>query len=148
MADNKPTVFDPFREMDEFLERSWPARFPFSFAGAAGEPAIWRARIDEYEQDGNLVIKADLPGVKREDISIELDGGVLTIKGEMKEEKETTEKNVRRSERRRGSIYRQIPVPAGITHESIDAKFDNGVLEIRMPIPKVEAPAGKQITIK
>ena len=94
-----------------------------------GCPAI---KINEL--DGQLQVRAELPGLKPEDVRVEVTDGALTIQGERKYEHEENKKGVYRSERRSGQFYREIPLPEGADVEQAKAQFNNGVLEIKLPV--------------
>jgi len=97
--------------------------------------------------DGQLMVRADLPGLKKEDVKVELTNDMLTISGERKEENEEKREGFYRSERSYGSFCRQIPLPDGVKTETANATFSNGVLEITMPAPKME-PQARNLEIK
>jgi HSP20 family protein len=101
-----------------------------------GELELWRPAIDIKETDKEYVIHAELPGVKKEDISIDLDKNLLTLSGERKQEKKEENERYYRVERSYGKFSRTITVPEGITPDQIRARFENGVLEV--DIPKLE----------
>jgi HSP20 family protein len=136
------------QDLQEDLERwfgnpRWfgrPIRFPgrrFFEDGAA-----WMPRVDIYEDGTEIVVKAELPGVNKDDISIALEGDELVLKGERKSEKEVKEDHYYRMERQYGSFARRLPVPAGTTAAAIKASFKDGVLEVRMP----KGPEPKPVT--
>jgi HSP20 family protein len=102
---------------------------------------------DVYEKDGNLVVKAELPGMKKEDIEVTLDQGDLVIRGERKAESEVTEEDYYRLERSYGSFYRRLPLGFHVTAEQIAASYHDGVLEVRIPKPKQEQPQAKKIPV-
>lgn len=106
----------------------------------------WLPAIDVEEKDGNYIVKADLPGLKKEDIHIELKEGCLTLRGERNEEHEEKKRRYRRIERTYGSFERSFRVPEGVTEKDIHAKYHDGVLELSIPAPKMEEP--KAIPIK
>jgi len=118
------------------------------------EPAIpWPWRSDEFtmmvdvaEEDGAYIVKAEMPGVKPEDVEVTLNNNVLTIKGEAKEESETKEVDYHLRERRYGSFMRSLTMPANIKAEAIEAKNEHGVLTVRLP--KAEEVKPKKITVK
>ena len=89
------------------------------------------------------MVRADLPGLTKDDVNIEVTDEFLTISGERKEEKEEKQEGFYRSERSYGSFYRQIPVPDGAKTENAAATFNNVVLEIKIQVPKVTAPTRK-----
>jgi HSP20 family protein len=103
-------------------------------------------RLDVYEEEKELVIKAELPGVRKKDMDIRLDGDVLTIKAEKKEEKEVKDDTYHAHERRFGQYVRYMTLPVRVDAEKVNATLKKGLLEIRLP--KAETPATKQIEIK
>lgn len=156
MADTKQTAIatrdrrDPFtllRQMTSELDRvfdepffnlRWPS---FQVPAAA---AAWAPRVDVFERDGRLVTKVDLPGVKKEDVSVQVTDGHLALSGERKHETEETKDNVYRAEREYGSFYRAVPLPQGVKLEDVNATFADGVLEVSVPLPnKPEAKVRK-----
>jgi len=105
-------------------------------------------RMDMYEEEGELVIKAEMPGVRKKDLDISLDDDVLTIKAEKKEEKEEGEKGTTHYTRERhfGQYIRRMTLPARVDAEKITATLKKGLLEIKLP--KAEEPESKKIEIK
>jgi len=103
-------------------------------------PALFTPRLDLYEKEGYLVVKAELPGLKKEEIEVEVEGGDLVIKGEHKAEEEVKEEAYYRMERSYGKFYRRIPLPVEAKPEAIKAGYSDGILEVRIPVPKVEKP--------
>ncbi|MEJ5285340.1 MAG: Hsp20/alpha crystallin family protein [Brevinematia bacterium] len=103
-------------------------------------------RVDVYEKNNQIVVKADIPGIDEKDLSVELEGNVLTISGKKEEEKEVKEKNYHRIERSYGSFCRSITLPDGIEADKINAEYKKGVLTIN--IPKSKAAETKKIEVK
>lgn len=140
---------DPFallRQMTSDLDRVFETPFGSefgwpSFRGfAIPEAAKWAPEIDVFERDNRLVTKVDLPGMKKEDVSVEVADGYLSISGERKAETEGKEGSIYRSERSYGSFYRAVPLPEGAGIDDVKATFADGVLEVSVPMPaKVEA---------
>lgn len=124
-------------DLDRFFEQSaWPSlRWPALRARMTGEPERWFPEIDVLEQDKHLIARVDLPGVKKEDIHVEVAEGHLMISGERKSEYEEKKDNFYRCERVYGRFTRTIPVPAGVAPDAVKASFTNGVLEVRVPLP-------------
>ena len=87
-------------------------------------------------EDGHLVVHADLPGIKPEEVKIEVEDDILTVSGEHRESKEEKEKNYVRRERRYGSFSRSMALPPGVTAKDIKARTHNGVVEVTIPLPK------------
>ena len=105
----------------------------------------WIPAIDIFEKSGQFMIKAELPGIKPDDIDISVSGNTMTIKGEKKTECETKEENYHRSECAYGSFYRSIRLPSNANTERVQADYENGVLEVT--IPKVAESKSKKIEI-
>lgn len=159
MAEKKETALapaatfaDPFsllRQMTAELDRAFDEPFfrGFRFAplrSAELTAAAWAPKVDVFEKDGRLVTRVDLPGVKKEDVSVEVADGHLALSGERKHEKEEKKDNVYRSERQYGSFYRTVPLPEGVKLEDVKATFADGVLEVTVPLPaRAEAKARK-----
>ena len=100
----------------------------------------WVPEMDLVESDDHYVLHADLPGMRQEDVSIEFNDGVLTIAGERKAEYERKEKSFFRLERSFGKFSRSLTLPDGIDPDKIDASFNDGVLEVRIPKPEQRKP--------
>jgi HSP20 family protein len=121
---------EPFRSMWR-----WPSRPEVA-------ETFWSPTIDVFEKDNRLITKVDLPGLKKEDVKVEVTDSQLVISGERKREIEEKKDNVYRSEREYGSFYRSVPLPEGVKVEDVKATFSNGVLEVSMPVPpRAEAKA-------
>lgn len=99
--------------------------------------AVFAPNVEVYERDGKLVISADLPGLNKDDVKVEISEDAVLIEGERKYEHEEKEEGVYRSERSYGKFQRQIPLPEGVKTDSATANFKNGVLEITMEAPNL-----------
>jgi HSP20 family protein len=106
----------------------------------------WTPAVDVAREDGKLVVHADVPGIKPEEIRIEIRGGYLTLSGEHEETKEDKEKRYVRRERRYGSFSRSIPLPEDVEAKKIKARTHDGVLEVTIPLPKEAAQEAITIT--
>jgi HSP20 family protein len=95
--------------------------------------ADWAPTSDVIESKEEITIKAELPGVDMKDVQVQIENGMLTIRGERKGEKETEEKGYRRVERAYGSFFRSYPLPQNVEPEKIGATLENGLLEVHMP---------------
>lgn len=137
-----------FEDMDRLFSDFGVGRDDFGLDLTRSIPqGLWSPQIEVREKEGKLVVHADLPGLKPEDIQVNIEEGVLTISGERKNESENEEGGVYRCERSYGRFERRIGLPRGVDPNAIDAKFDNGVLELSAPLPK-EEPRGRRIEIK
>jgi HSP20 family protein len=110
-----------------------------SFSGGAlpsefGRPA-WRPQIEMFQRGEELVVRADLPGMTKDDVKIECTANEITIQGERKEEREEAHEGIFHSERTYGRFFRQIPLPEGVSADDAKATFRDGVLEITMKAP-------------
>jgi HSP20 family protein len=132
--------WDPARELDT-LQTEFNRMFD-TFAGVRPEARArrWVPAMDLAETDSHLVLKADLPGLRREDVQIELKDSVLTISGERHAESEQKVDGYYRVERAAGSFSRSLTLPEGIDPEGIAAEFQDGVLEVRIPKPEERKP--------
>jgi HSP20 family protein len=95
----------------------------------------WYPEIDVFEKDNRLFTKVDLPGMKKEDVKVEVTDGHLAISGERKREAEEKDEDFYRCEREYGSFYRSVPLPEGAKVEDVKATFTDGVLEVSVPLP-------------
>src|SRR6266542_332432 len=96
--------------------------------------SLWSPQVEVFEREGQLIVRADLPGLERDDIKVDIDEDNISIKGERKQEHEENREGFYRSERSYGRFYRNIPLPEGVDPESCTANFNNGVLEIKMAV--------------
>jgi HSP20 family protein len=100
----------------------------------------WMPAMDVVETDDQFVLRADLPGMSEEDVNIELEDRVLTVSGERKAEHEATKGGYHRVERAFGAFVRSLTLPDGVDPEAVEASFDRGVLEVRIPKPEQRKP--------
>jgi HSP20 family protein len=126
-------------------DRRWSA--PRLARGLGLSQIQWSPSMEILERDNELVIRADLPGLSKDDINVEVTDDMLTIAGERREERDETREGYRHSERRYGRFSRSFPLPEGINAEDVKAAFQNGVLEVTMPAPKREQ-RGRRIEIQ
>ena len=122
--------YDPVSEVNRMFDDVLGnlARRPRGQQGI--EVTEWASAIDVVTEDGNLVVRAELPGVKQEDVDITLHNNVLTISGERKAEQEEERGGYYVRERRYGSFSRSLTVPEGVDESKIHARYENGVLEV------------------
>lgn len=138
--------WEPMREMmtlREAMDRLFDDAFtrPISMSGFSGAPAI-----DLYQNDDEVVVKASLPGLKAEDVQISVTAGVLSLRGEFKQDEEKKEATYHIREHRYGSFERSITLPADVQTDKAKADFKDGILTITLP--KAEAVKPKTISIK
>lgn len=135
----------------EDFERYFDRRFrdwPLLFRRRAAEPGAWVPDVDVFEKDGKIVVRTDLPGMRSEDIAVSIEGDVLTIKGHREEEKEVKEENYFCSERATGDFVRSVRLPEGVTAEGVEARCENGVLEVTIPKPAGSPAATVKVPVK
>jgi HSP20 family protein len=133
---------NPFALMRQFTED-----MDRTFGQLPNGGARWRPAIEVKENEGKLVVCAELPGVKKEDVKVNITDNALTLEGERKEEKEEKREGYYHCERSYGKFFRSIPLPEGARTEQAAAQFKDGVLEISVPIPEVKETS-QQIPIK
>jgi HSP20 family protein len=148
--------FDIFDELEQRMAQAWNQFRPWFMpmqgqmtqdTGSTTRGISWLPSMDVFEQDGKLTVKVDLPGVKQDDVSVEIDQGSLVIKGKRQSEQEVRRENYYRMERSSGSFYRRLPLPEGIKPDDIKASFKDGVLEVQLPKPTEKEPSRQQIPI-
>lgn len=108
----------------------------------------WSPRIDVHERDGKLFVHADLPGMNKDAVKVEVVDDMLTIQGERKQEKSEQHEGCSYSECNYGSFYRSIPLPEGVDTSKATADFRKGVLEVTMPVTSAAKPKARQLEIK
>lgn len=146
-----PRMLPPFSEMESMMEDF--VRRPFSMF-----PMMWpwtgkveeglSPAIDVFEEGDTVVVKAELPGMKKEDISVELSDGILKITGEKKHEEKVEKKNYYRSERSSGYFERRISLPVETQIDKVKATFKDGLLEIKVPKSEKAKKKERKINIE
>lgn len=141
--------WNPWKEMDTFSDRI--NRFfdgslvPSLWTNEENSLSNWKPAADIYDQDDKIVIKAELPGVDKKDLHVDLKDNILSLEGERNSEKEVKEENYYRKERVYGKFARSFVLPNGVEPEKIKAEFKDGVLNIE--IPKPEEIKRKEISV-
>jgi HSP20 family protein len=138
------TRWDPFAELSELrgrLDRMFDQRPWF-----AGRERAWMPAIDVVRDDGKLIVRADAPGIKPEDVKIEVEDEILTISGEHEQHTEEQHKHYVRHERRCGSFSRSMALPAGVDPSRISATTRDGIVEVTIPLPEEAKKAKVAIT--
>lgn len=143
---------DPFRqlldvqdEIGRWWDRDW---WPWPVMRLARRSGGWTPRIDVYEEGGDIVVSAELPGVNREDIHVSMEESDLVLQGERREEKQVKEERYYRMERSYGSFYRRVPLNGPVAAGSVKAAFKDGVLEVRVPKPAPAKPESTRVEIQ
>jgi HSP20 family protein len=136
-----PVVVD---EMDRLFDRYF--RSPLLRA-VEGEAFEFGPAVDVYETETEFVVKAELPGAKREDIELTLEDDKLALRGEIRHEDETDEGGYHRKEIRRGTFHRSIAIPSSVIQDQFTATFENGVLTVRAAKSE-QAASGKRIAVQ
>lgn len=137
---------NPFALMRKFSE-DMDKTFGPKMAGFAKE-GTWLPTLEVKEEKGKLLVTAELPGLKKEDIKVNVTENLLEFEGERKQEKEEKREGYFHSERSYGKFYRSLALPEGAKADQITANFNNGILEIIVPIPEVMPKAAKQIPVQ
>jgi HSP20 family protein len=132
------------RMMEDFFGRSmrpwWPARW------LRGDGEITAPVVDVYEEKDEVVVKAELPGLDKKDIEVNISDSELTLKGQKKKEEEIEKENYYRRERSYGAFLRSVELPTDVQADKVKASFKNGVLEVR--VPKTEEAKTKTIKVQ
>jgi HSP20 family protein len=139
---NPWSAFDRLPSLREELSRLFDFALPTRDSGLFSG---WTPALDVYDEKDNFVVKAELPGLKKEDIDINVHNGVLTISGERRQETEKKEGQTFRSERYFGRFQRSVTLPAAVDVSKVKASYKDGVLTI--DLPKAEEAKPKQIAI-
>ena len=140
--------WDPLREL-RIMQEQMNRLFEQSRDHNVGEPfeeGGWMPPVDIYEDEGEVVVKMELPEVDQEDIAVQIEGNSLIISGERRLEREASKQNYHRIERGYGSFRRIFALPAGVDPEQTLASCDRGIL--RVVLPKFDKGAARQITVK
>jgi HSP20 family protein len=141
------TRWEPFRDMDEFFNRLMPAmNRRWGELGAMERQFQWSPSADISETDAEFRIRAELPGVKKDDVKVTVDNGVITIAGERIQEKDDKGEKFHRTERFHGSFARSFSLPDNADAHNIKAESKDGTLTVR--IPKLAAAKPKQVQVQ
>lgn len=141
--------WDPLRNvstLQDRINRLFDDAFPTSkFLEDDISFSTWKPVVDIFDTNGSIVIHAELPGLKKEDVEVDVKGNLLTLRGERKLNTEIKEDRYYRRERNHGTFHRAFTLPSEIEPDKITAKFKDGILEIEIPKPDTEKP--KQISV-
>jgi HSP20 family protein len=140
--------YDPFRELrslQDEMNRLFMINLPRSFSQEEMATGGWSPSVDIYESENEIVLEAELPGMKREDFEVSIENNVITLKGERRFEKKEEGDNYHRVERSYGSFTRSFSLPRTVSAEETTADFKNGVL--RVSLPKREEAKSRKIEV-
>lgn len=137
--------FDPLRDLTAFRD-DINRLFARTFGDGEATRSSWTPAIDVFEREDSVVLKAELPGLKVDDVAVEIDDNVLTISGERKFTDTVEDDRYYRVERSYGAFRRSMTLPQGIKEDAVQARFADGVLEVT--VPKAEAPQPRKVTIE
>lgn len=147
------TYASPIADMERWFEEMW--RRPFSLFRSPVWPELKVAEryeispsVDIYETDGEVVLKADLPGIRKDELDVNVTENMLTISGKKEKEEKIERENYYRFERSHGSFLRKFELPHGIDYDRIKAHFEDGVLEVSFPKTEEVKKHSKKIDIK
>jgi len=142
--------WQPFGELDDAFNRLMPGFFNRSgrFGVENGAKLMWAPSADISETDQEYLIRAELPAVKKEDVKVTLDEGMITISGERKEDKETKNEKYHRVESFRGAFTRSFSVPENIDEKGIRAESKDGVLTVHLPKTKGATPKTVEVKVQ
>ena len=148
----KPSMLSPFEEMEKWFEEAWKRPFPFFnrslWPTSVAELDEISPSVDIYDEEKEIVVKADLPGVKKDEVTLELNENVLTIKGEKKKEEKIERKDYYRLERSHGSFCRSFRLPENVDTDKIKANYKDGVLDVRIPKTEETKKHTKKISVE
>jgi HSP20 family protein len=148
MNEKKMKVWEPFRDLVSM--RDDMDRLFETFFGTQPQSMgdFWRPAIDIEENNGNLMVRAEIPGMTKEDIKVSVQEDLLTISGERKQENETKDKTYHRIERCYGKFRRMIRLPAQVDADKVKASYKDGVLKVTLPKPESLKPKHIDVEIK
>lgn len=147
---NRQTLrrWDPFEQMRNEMNRLMNEPWGWIDRPAAMAMEAWAPRVDVFEKENLLLVEADLPGVKREEVDVLLEDGDLVLRGERKETRETKEESYYRMERACGAFYRRIALPFEADAKAIKAHFEDGVLRVEIKRPAEARTHAQKITVR
>ncbi|MGE0639499.1 MAG: Hsp20/alpha crystallin family protein [Thermoanaerobaculia bacterium] len=150
--ETQPAMTPFFDELRRDMEGFWNRPFLFRplrpFREIASSALEWAPSLDVFDKNGELHVKADLPGVRKEDVTVALENGDLVIRGHREAESEVEEADYYRAERSHGEFYRRMALAFEADPKKIEAKFVDGVLEVTIPCPPEKKIEAKKIDVK
>jgi len=153
MAIQRWRPWDELREMERHMEEMMRhpvlgVRRPLVWWRVPSEELGWTPSVEMYEKDDKFVVRAELPGMKKEELDISVLGDTLTIKGERKTESEVKEEDYYRCELCYGKFSRSIALPTAVDAGKVEASYENGILEITLPKAKEAKPKKIEVRVK
>jgi len=153
VSSSAPTVLPVAARWDDLdrLFRELSSDFPFMTARlpvANGQSRAWFPPLNIHEADGKLVVEAEIPGVDPKEIEITVEGNVLTLSGEKKEESQQKEKNYHYTERRFGSFQRSVELPVEVDPDNVTAEYTGGILKVTLARTGAEKPRKISVNVK
>lgn len=155
-SNDPPSPFGLMRRLSDEMDRMF-GDFMTPFGTPLGQQrfrsgmnqmrAEWMPPVEVFERDNQMVVRAELPGMSKEDVHVEVDDDALLISGERREEQETNQGGFRHSERRYGRFLRRIPLPEGTDPNQIQANYRSGLLEVTLPMKRQERRS-RQVEIR
>lgn len=158
--DTFTSPFQVFRRLSDEMDRFFDRAINGGYVPSRSEPstgfgsglfsgvAAWQPRIEAFQRGDQFVVRAELPGLKRDDVRVNVTDNSLIIEGERRDEFENTHGDVYHTERSYGSFYREIPLPEGTLSDNAEASFKDGVLEVKLQSPPNEVRRGRSIDVK
>jgi HSP20 family protein len=143
--------WEPFRDMDEFFKMKMPrgfGRMPRFLEGDGDIGVAWAPTADISETEKEFLIRAELPAVKKEDVKITVEQGMITIEGFRKEEKEEKDEKFHRVESFRGNFSRSFAMPENVDEKAIRAESKDGVLTVHLPKTRAEKPKSLEVRVQ
>jgi len=120
---------------------------PWRSEGRLNE-ALWAPQVETFRRENNLVVRADLPGLTKDNVNVDVEDDMLMISGERTDENRDERDDYYRSERTYGRFFRAVQLPDGVDPDKVEATFKDGVLEVTIPAPKVQTPRNRQVKIR
>jgi HSP20 family protein len=142
---------DPFslmQRMSDEMDRVFGSFLPSRFGTNRSMPQMWAPRIEAFQKEDKFIVRAELPGLKKDDVEVSITDDTIVLQGQRKHEHEQEREGFYHSERSYGSFYRAIPLPEGVIADTADASFKDGVLEVTLQAPPNEVSRGRRIEVK
>lgn len=148
-----PSPFAMMRSFNDEMDRVFgdfglTRRWPFNAFTPEGEEALWAPEVEVEQKEGKLIVRADLPGLTKNDVKVEITDDSLTLEGERKHEAEKKGEGYYRSERYYGHFRRSLALPEGVKADTAKASFKDGVLEITLEAPAPPEAAARRVEIQ